>query len=233
MENFIEYFFGGILTLSSVVLFVSRQFATEVMTDLIKRIFKTKTKKETNRAFYATAVILLIVGIGIIIITNKNSSVREIQEVSTTKSDAELIVDGLEIIVDETTKSIERTKQQNAEIIKNRAKKFVYQIGYAKDNRQSVLQLYKSIQENTEIDISRISVFKISRKKYFLYLDNAYSETQVSDSLSVTKATFSGITSNITIVDLTKYCRAKEEIEHTKPVTSRKFDFGVPCYECE
>lgn len=240
MEINTENIIGGLITAAPIILLIIKLFATEYVTKFTQELFNSKTKKKANLIFNLIVVFLLIIGLLIILSPyivkekiNIPAEEQEQQEVITQKSDAEIALEAGQIIYDEVKTEINNYKERNKEIIANREKRWVYQIGDIFDNEESVLSLYKNLKTISSVDISRIFVFKIKRNKFFLYKDDGYDIYQINDSLATFKMGIANIERKVEIIDLLQYCLAKESVIGTKALKFRKEKIEIPCCNCD
>lgn len=238
MEKLYENIIGIIVTVIPFLLLVFKQIAPEIITNFVKELFNNKTQKSANNTFNSFVIVLLIVGITILIYPYFNNNIQaehqeEQPQVVIQKTDAEVALDASKLIYDEVKDEIKYKKEKNNEIIANREKRLVYQIGDIKDNEEAILNLYNKIKNIYSIKWNRLFVFKIQRNKYFLYEDDNYTESQISDSLENFKSLIYNIEPNIKIVNLLDYCKAKEKVTETKPIKNKKEKIEIPCCNCD
>lgn len=236
MENITEYLIGGIIAGTAILI---KLIAAEYFTSIIKEFFKFKKKEQAANLFNIILFLLFLVGLSFILMTYFNPKDAELKtseniEASNPKTDAEIALEAGKVVLDEVQKGVENIKERNEEIIAKRKKRFVYQIGDITDNEESILKLYEELIKNTEIDSSKIFVFRIKRKKYFLYFEEAYNEDPINeDSLTHFKSKIENTEPVVKDIDLKKYCKAKETIIQRKPLKFRKQKIEIPCLECD
>lgn len=225
MENFI---IGGTVTIAPIILFLLKIFAEEYMTNLIKQIFKSKTKKKADFTLNIIIVLLLVLGFVIIIIPYiaKENTTTVIKQ----KSDTELALETGKFIYEEGKEYLGNRKECRDSIRANKEKRFVYQIGDIKDNEESIANLYFELMKESSIDSLKTFVFKISKNKYFLYQDCGYSEVQIKDSLENFKLQINNLWS-VKIVNLMDNCKLKEKIIETKALKYKKN--RIQCCKCD
>lgn len=235
MINTDNYIIGGILTAIPVIIYIIETFAKEFIANLAKNIFKSKNKKSALLIFNFTISVLFIAGI-LIILNNylkqekaNNETIVEIHQ----KSDAEVILEGTELGIELIKEGVEKHREKKEEIIKNRGKRLVYQIGAIKDNEEIVFETYQRLTEETNLDSSKIKVFAIKRNKFLLFYEIAGTEAEIYEQFEYYKEIIMPAETNVTIEDLYSHCSAKEIIVDSKPLKQRKYEYKIPKCGCE
>jgi len=235
MENVTINIFGGILILTPLILLIIQQVTTEAVSKFIREYFKLKSDKKARTLFYKAATISLVIGVIIMVtphITIYFQPENEIQEANQPKSDSEVIVEGVFEVSTFIEEAVENKKEKNKEIIANREKRFVYQIGDIKDNKKSILKLYLKLKNIPSVDISRLFVFQLSKKRFFLYKNDEYLEDQINDSLPSFITQVATAEPMIKVIDLMQKCKVKQKITETKSFRFRKEEIEIPCCNC-
>ncbi len=239
MDNFIKVI-SGILTISPIVLKIIDQLESELITNFTKELFKSKTKKKANSIFNSLVLISITLGVFVFFspqifsVSEPATPKAEQQQLpSAKKSDGELIYEGSKTLFEEGKGAIKGRKERDSIIIANRDKKMVYQIGSIKEDDDAILNLYMKLKSISGLNISRISVFRISRNEYFLYKDDEYAQKQINDSLANFKTEVASVEPSVKIVDLMQFCKAKEKFKERKPLKFRKQKIEIPCYYCD
>lgn len=112
MININDYIFGGVLIVIPVLLFIIQLFAKEFITNFVKTLFKSKSKKTALLIINSVITILFITGILIILNSYQkqektdDKTVEEIHQ----KSDAEVILEGAELGIELIKEGVEKHK---------------------------------------------------------------------------------------------------------------------------
>lgn len=148
------------------------------------------------------------------------------------KSDVEIVVEtamkGVEL-GNEIRKEIKDNKQRKDSIYQaNRMQQWVYQLGEPMDSKEAVLELYKQLE-----GVNRVSVFKESKKSYFLFVDQDLTEQELKNSLESFKEQVGQAITRVFPIDLMRKCGKKEEVMKTEPLSVRKEEIELDCYVCD
>ncbi|MBL1232428.1 MAG: hypothetical protein COA31_006900 [Flavobacteriales bacterium] len=230
---------GLSLAAASILFFVIELFAKEFVTKSIKKLFNFESEKNTLLLFNIVLLVILIIGVFIIAVPlmKAEEAPKEIvieKEILPQKSDAEIALEAVTYGLNEAKEFAEKNKQKNDSIKANREKRWVYQIGDIKDNKESILSLYEKLIKINTIDSTRIFVFKIKKNKFFIYKDDGSQEGQISkESFESFKSQIASVELVVDTIDLMKYCKAKEQVEETKSLKFKKQKIEIVCKQCD
>ena len=148
------------------------------------------------------------------------------------KTQTEQLLENAEKVKDfanDTRKEFRDEKIRNDSARKaNRKSKWVYQIGLGTSNSKDLLTEYNQLKH-----ITNIKIFRHSKKSYFLYKDDGYTEQQLKDSLNSFQAKISETGSKIEIIDLMDLCTLKENIVSGEDIKVKKADVVLLCNTCD
>jgi len=149
---------------------------------------------------------------------------KTIQLVPTEKSDIEIVTEaGSEIV-----KNMIENKQRKDSIFNAvRKQMWVFQIGDIANNEDAILELYQHLK-----DLGRLSVFRESRKSFFLFKDHGKSKQELQNALEDIKSQVLKATSRVIIIDLMNKCKKREIVKKTDDLIFKKKKVKINCYEC-
>jgi len=240
-----EIWLEGILIGVPVLLLLIRIFATQYISELVKKLFNGRSDEKAFATFYFTLFLSLIIGLLLLfypVISELETATPEesIREKDTLfidqdrpKTDKEIDVEFLKEGLETTEEIIEGFQNKNQELREAKGSRLVYQIGDILDNEKSLFKKFKQLRKIATINIAILKVFKIKRNQFLIIYDLHQAEDEMNKGLADFKASLSTIENNISIRELNQECRARQEIVTTKPLDRRKFDFTIECLECD
>ena len=213
------------------ILFITSLIFQESIKQIIKRYFSKISRKKLDRLFY---VILLIIGIIIIPFSfnyipsfERAENVEEKVPLSNEKSKEEIYVEAGMAAVEEVQKALEQKKRNDSARVANKKPTWVYQIGRPKTHVQELWEAYEPLQ-----GLSNLYVFKESKKSYIIIKDDGYSKQQLEESLEAFESEVEKFETRIHIVNLSTFCKAKEDIKQGKKIKIRKQRIMLSSIEC-
>lgn len=241
MENWVE----GILIGVPLLIFLVKIFAAQYVNELVKKLFNGRSDQKVFATFYLTLTLSFMVGLLLFAypyisemetpdleesVNEKDTLFIDQDRPKTDKEiEAELIKEGIET----TEEIIEGIQTKNKELRESKGFRFVYQIGDVIDNEKSLFNKVKKLRALSSINTAYLKVFKIKRNQFLIIYDLHKSEKEMNSELTAFETALSSVENNISIRELNKECKARQEIITTKPLDRRKFDFKIKCLECD
>ena len=154
-----------------------------------------------------------------------------IQPINTEKSDIEIYTEvakeGVELAT-EIGKNMKENKQRKDSIYEaEREKRWVFQIGDIANNEDAILELYQQLK-----DLDGLSVFKESRRSFFLFKDDGKAKQELEKTSGDIKAQVLKATSRVVVIDLMEKCKKRESVKKTDDLIFKKKKVKISCYEC-
>jgi hypothetical protein len=193
-------------------------------------------RKKTNPVMIPLVTVVAILGIVAAYYIFANDSSSQIQpknngqnnEVTNSpissepkkKSDIELIKEFADTLL-RTGKDAMRAKRiKDSMELATRDEKFAYQIGFPIDDKERVFEAVEALE-----GIENISVFRVSNEEYYLIrFDPTKTETNLKDSLVAFENEINKLRSGseISVINLMKFCPRKKQLEEDTPLKRRK-----------
>ncbi|MEI7596632.1 MAG: hypothetical protein WCK02_12855 [Bacteroidota bacterium] len=238
MENLINNIVGSFFAITPIILVIAKHFVAEYITNFTKKLFNSKTKKKADLIFNYIIIFSFVFGVFIMAIPYLNlksnsATATSISENSKPKTDSEQLTEGITKVINESSDLIKQKKIKDSTLKANREKKLVYQIGSIKENEEDALNLYKRLKVIPEINSSRLFVFKISRKRYFVYKNDEYNQKEINENYNGFKSQIDSIEPDVKIIDLMGFCKLKENLIETNAISIKKHKLEIRCFSCE
>ena len=222
---------NGFLGLAiSVILFTISLIFRESIKQIIKSYFSNISQKKIDKLFYMILLFIVVVpfSIGYFPSFEMDKNVKEEVPIGHEKSKEEIYVEAGMAVVDEVQKAIAQKKKNDSLKIAGKQPNWVYQIGRPKINMRELWDAYEPLQ-----DLSNLYVFKESKKSYIIIKDDGHSKQQLEESLEAFKAEIQKFETRVDIINLTTFCKAKEEIKQGKRIRIRKENILLFSLECD
>jgi hypothetical protein len=143
------------------------------------------------------------------------------------KTDAEVILQGLEFALEKTQDIVRRQKIKDSINDLYKDKYFAYQIGI-KQGRDEAYDAYKKLSEE---GVSSLYVFKVSRKEYYLVKFQAKLVDELTQNLDSVKVELGEYANEgIKIINLTSFCNRRESVMRTNKEDD---DVEIRCLICD
>jgi len=163
--------------------------------------------------------------------SSKGSQEEVVQIVEAEKTEIEEYREIADDVIDlggEIAQGIKENKQQKDSIYEaEREKRWVFQIGNIVDSEDAILELYQQLK-----GIEGLSVFKESRKSYFLFVDGGKSKQELKDSSEEMELQVEKVTSRVRIIDIVTKCNKRKKIKKRDDLNFKKEKVKIDCYEC-
>ena len=193
----------------------------------------TKTKnmnKQNNNLLLLLIAILILVG-GYFYLNSEeetsNETVNEYYEAEKTETEVyiEAGLEAVNIIGDGL-----KQKRINDSIKRaNKEQVWVYQIGLSKNNVDEIWPTYKVVKNIT----SNITVFKDSRKSYYIVKNDGLGKDKLLIGLNAFKSEIDSVETIIKVVNLSKFCPLRKEISSGKKIKIKKAKTEIECLVCD
>lgn len=217
------------LAISAILFTVSLIFQQSIK-QIIKRYFSKISQKKLDKLFYIILIIIVIIPFSFNYFPSfeREENVEEEVPISYEKSKEEIYVETGMAVAGEVKKVIEQKKRNDSVRIANKQPNWVCQIGRPKINVQELWEAYEPLQ-----GLSNLYVFKESKKSYIIIKDDGYSKQQLEESLEAFKSEVEKFETRIGIVNLTTFCKAKEDIKQGNKIKIRKESIMLSSIECD
>ena len=222
---------NGFLGLAiSAILFTISLIFQESIKQIIKRYFSKISQKKLDKLFYIILLIIVIIPFSFNYFPSfeREENIEEEVPISNEKSKEEIYVEAGMAVAEEVQKAIEQKKRNDSVRIANKQPNWVYQIGRPKISVQELWEAYEPLQ-----GLSNLYVFKESKKSYIIIKDDGHSKQQLEESLEAFKSEVEKFETRIEIVNLTTFCKAKEDIKQGKKIKIRKERIMLSSIECD
>lgn len=200
--------------------------------ELINKFFSNLSKEQINILFIGLMVILFAFPNVLVSFfpAEDDGQAKVVNEYSEAeKTETEVYIDaGLEVI--EIVGDGFEQKQINDSIKRvNKEQVWVYQIGLAKNNVDEVWSTYEIANKIT----SNVTVFKKSRKSYFVVKNDGLGKNELLDGLDSFKSEIDSVESIIKVVNLSTFCPLRKEISNGKKIKIKKLKAKIECLVCD
>ena len=222
---------NGFLGLAiSAILFTVSLIFQESIKQIIKRYFSKVSQKKLDKLFYIILLFIVIIPFSINYFPpfEREENVEEEVPIGYEKSKEEIYVEAGMAVAEKVQKAIEQKKRNDSARIANKQPNWVYQIGRPKISVQELWEAYEPLQ-----GLSNLYVFKESKKSYIIIKDDGYSKQQLEELLEAFKLEVEKFETRIQIVNLSTFCKAKEDIKQGKKIKIRRENIMLSSVECD
>lgn len=156
--------------------------------------------------------------------TSGNASTSES---STSKTDAEIILEGGKILLNSTIDIIEKQRIKDSINLANKEKMFAYQIGL-KYKEKDAFEAYKKL---IKAGVSNVYVFKAARKEYYIVKFEAKEKQELESAKNDVKSKLGDLAAEgLDVINLMDFCSKKETVIRFKDKSNR---IEIKCLACD
>jgi len=220
--------------LIGVVILALEFFQKEFFKQLIASYFKSASKKTVNALFIAIMVASFIIPVALAGFLSpasetENKPATPTVTVEPPKTDAEVITESVEDIVNVIDESVQRKREKKEEALASREKRWVYKIGEPLNDQKALVAFYKEVDS-----LDYVSAFDRGHGTYFLFIDDAENKTYEELLLGIeglkTFEVLDGV--HIEVIDLMAECDINREPIERKGIRIRGAGERLRCLEC-
>ena len=154
-----------------------------------------------------------------------NETVNEYYDAEKTETEVyvDAVLDGVDMIGD----ALEQKRINDSIKRANKEEVWVYQIGLAKNNTKEIWPTYMVLNTIT----SNITIFKESRKSYYIVKNDGLDEDELISGLDAFKSEVDKLEPIVKVVNLSTYCPLRKEVTEGEKIKIKKTK--ISCLVCD